>query len=103
MLAGLPTNIQNPTSVVVLRLRLRVLNSEVVLHSSEAQTSRGGAGIRQIPFELVVDDAFKRNMPVLHDDMDRRNGLDRVARKSGVAVNGAGDAEPQAVIERRQG
>jgi len=42
-------------------------------------------------------------MPVLHDDMESWNGLQRVARQGGVRVHGLVDDEAQPVVIRQQG
>src|SRR5262249_15348112 len=61
---------------------------EVVHNLPEAQTGAIGPHSGHVLLHLVVDHALERHMSVIHDDVDRRGSLDRVARQHRIAVDG---------------
>src|SRR5579883_2867957 len=78
---------------------LLAFHSQIVLHREH--TAHGvGAHPGQIFIRLGSHDADQRDMPVIHDDVDRRNGLQRVAVQARLAVNGAVDGDADLVIHR---
>ena len=58
--------------------------------------------IGDIAFHLGCHHAYQCNMTVLHDGMQRRNGLERVAGQHGMQVDGLIDGETQPVVGWRR-
>jgi len=71
-----------------------------------SQKKRGDAArlqVGDVAFRFRRYHTHQCNMPVLHNDMERRNRLQRVARQGGVRVHGLVDDEAQPVVIRREG
>src|SRR5262249_55529770 len=49
----------------------------------------------------AVHDAFERHVAVVHDDVNGRNSLDRVTRKSWVAIDRPGHPHAEIIVVKR--
>jgi len=54
----------------------RVFYSQVVGYGAKAQSGRGGAQAGDLLLQVVVHDAFQRDVAVVHDDVNRRQRLE---------------------------
>src|SRR5215471_9819417 len=77
-----------------------VVYGQVVLHGAEAQPGAGSPDAGDVLVHGAVHVAGQGHMPVIDDDMDRRNRAHGVARQVRVAEDGARYLQPQAVICR---
>src|SRR5207237_4624871 len=72
-----------------LRLRLGVLDPQVIAHRAEAESGGRCPHKSYVLFHLVIHHAFERHLPIVHDDVNRRNGLNGVTRKNRIAIDGS--------------
>src|SRR5207302_6476196 len=82
--------------------RLRGNDSQVVGYREDSGNAVG-TNVDQILIGLAVDDAFERNVPILHDDADRLLHPESVLLQRLVSIDGAVELESQTVIHGRRG
>ena len=79
-----------------------MLHLQVVDDGTKTQPGSGRADAGQILLEIVGDDPDQRDVAIIHDDMDRRNGLSGISAEYRFAEKGGRNLTAQQIVVRRK-